>query len=550
MCREPDNGETLMTMSLLVLSLACVAPCPAAMSPNLVTGEAPAPQRGVYEIALVSDGAVNNPYLDSEFKVAFTRPDASRVTVDGFYDGAASGQAVFKARAYCDYPGAWSWTSSSRLPDLDGRSGAFTVAASELPGKLRKHPDDPHQFAYDNGEWFLHIGDTGYRYVVDTEPEWQAYIDQAAKMGATKIRAWFCRARSGVAGLFAADRTALNLPYWQEIDRRVQYALNKHPQIILQLIPYGEDTDELLRYGQADPMSRLVAQYAQARLSAFPNVIWCISNDQKIAGDGAQPGEGRVPAAIIDGIGRDMAAREPWGTLLTNHQARHTGYAFTDAPWSDIATLEDLDQVHGALLLEYREKANDPAINDEDRYELYRPPAHPRYFFRRLMWASLLSGGSATYGGAQTYEPYNGRERGVRGYYDLKKEGILNGGADDFTHIHRFFKQAALTLVGMRPADAMAGGDSRVAKVIAGERAAIVYLPNPDSETPEKADAATTNAVCRLQLPPGDWSLRWFNPRTGEWFDEPGSTSGGSSDRTFTAPFAGDAVLTALLAGS
>jgi hypothetical protein len=41
---------------------------------------------------------------------------------------------------------------------------------------------------YDNGEWFLHIGDTGYRYVVDTEPEWQRYLDQAVTvMAATKV---------------------------------------------------------------------------------------------------------------------------------------------------------------------------------------------------------------------------------------------------------------------------------------------------------------------------------------------------------------------------
>ena len=39
----------------------------------------------------------------------------------------------------------------------------------DLPGKLRKHPDDPFQFARDDGSWFLHLGDTGYRYVVASE---------------------------------------------------------------------------------------------------------------------------------------------------------------------------------------------------------------------------------------------------------------------------------------------------------------------------------------------------------------------------------------------
>ena len=40
--------------------------------------------------------------------------------------------------------------------------------------------------------------------------------------------------------------------------------------------------------------------------------------------------------------------------------------------------------------------------------ESYISPKHDRYFFRRLMWASLLSGGHATYGGLATYEAFAG----------------------------------------------------------------------------------------------------------------------------------------------
>ena len=86
-----------------------------------------------------------------------------------------------------------------------------------------------------------------------------------------------------------------------------------------------------------------------------------------------------------------LAAREPWGTLLTNHQCRWSGYAFADDAWSDAITIEDLDQADGAVIREYRRLGRAPVVNDEDRYELYRPPACPRYFFRRLMWGSLSS---------------------------------------------------------------------------------------------------------------------------------------------------------------
>jgi hypothetical protein len=137
--------------------------------------------RGAYEIALLSSQDAGDPCLDLALQVTFARPDGTQTVVDGFYDGGRT----FKARAYCDTLGLWRWVSQSNVPDLHGQSGTFEVVPSALKGKLRLHPDDPHQFAYDCGDWFLHIGDTGYRYVTDTELEWRAYVDQAVQMGAT-----------------------------------------------------------------------------------------------------------------------------------------------------------------------------------------------------------------------------------------------------------------------------------------------------------------------------------------------------------------------------
>jgi len=500
------------------------------------SGAAHASHRGVYQVALESSGQLGNPYFDVDLTVTFTRPDKTRVAVEGFFDGGRS----FKARAYCDMTGQWTWTSESNVVGLNGKSGVFQVAPSSLPGKLRKHSRDPHQFAYDNGDWFLHIGDTGYRYVVQTEPKWREYIDQAAQMGATKIRTWFCQSRSDVEILLTKDRRELNLPYGQEMDRRVLYALERHPRVILKLIVYGEDTAELLRYGRGDRASQRIASYAQARFSSLPNVMWCISNDREIVGDGEKLEGRRVPASVIDRIGRDMASREPWGTLLTNHQARYTGYDFVDARWSDVITLEHLDAVDGALLLKYRQVGDDPVVNDEDRYELYRPPQHPRYFFRRLMWSSLLSGGHATYGGLKTYEPYDGDLRGVQGYYDAKAGGKLVGGADDFIHIHKFFRDSGLTLVQMVPDPALAGSDPSRANCIHDETSYIVYIANPSGDKPEIDDASATTTAVTIKLPAGDYRAKWFQPTSGKW-TEARPVAGGQP--TLRTPGPGDWVL-------
>ena len=491
------------------------------------------PHYGVFEFSVEADVKDQHPIFETDFTVVFTRPDGSAVTTEGFYDGGR----IYKGRAYADAPGEWQWQTQSNLSDLNDQSGRFTVVSSGLKGQLKHHPDDPHQFAYENGDWFLHIGDTGYRYVTDTEPEWRAYIDQAEAAGFTKIRTWFCRDRRNVQALFNPERTSLNLPYWQEIDRRMTYTLNAHPHIMFKLIPYGEDTDELLRY-ETDALSQWIARYAQARFSAFPNVHWCVSNDREVVSNDQELSGRMVHEATIDRIAKDMARREPWGTLLTNHQCRFKGYSFCDAEWSDIVTLEDIDQVHGQLILDYRAKANVPIINDEDRYEQYRPPEHPRYFFRRLMWASLLSGGHTTYCGTVTFEAYDGKVRGIQGYYDAVHAGKLEG-AQDFRNLHVFFNDTGLTLVGFEPDDAYVGNRPTHRKCARTDDTVIIYLANPNGDVAKTDDVGETIPDVTINVDGGSVA-RWFDPRTGLWCGAVDLTAG---MHTVVAPDAGDWVL-------
>jgi len=488
-------------------------------------------QFGVYELDFYTEEKKKDPFYDLELKVVFTLPSGKEVTVDGFNDGGA----LFKARAYGKEVGKWRWKSQSNDPAMDGHSGIFEILPSTFRGKLRVHPQDPYQFAYHNGDWFLHLGDTGYRFVVASEPHWKEYIDQAAAMGATKIRTWFAMERSKVSDLFEGNSDVLALNYWKEIERRIRYTLENHPQIVLQLIPYAEDAPLINSYADGSRKAQKIAQYAQARWSSFPNVQWTMINDMFLVDNKEELTGREVNWQTVDQMGKDMAAREPWETLLTSHQARFTGYNFVDAPWSDLVTLEDQDQVAGLKILEYRQKVRQPIVNDEDRYELYKTPAHRRYFFRRLMWASLLSGGHATYGGLRTYEAYGGHnigpygdmsneylaweglDKGVSGYYDANKAGMLQQGAHDFRHIHTFFEQSGLTLVGLEPDDTFVGGDSYKAKCMRGEGRYLVYLANPSGEKPETDFPATQVAGLTVTLPEGKYTCNWFDPKSGTW---------------------------------
>jgi hypothetical protein len=505
-----------MWIVLAVLSLTVSGTRAAAQV--VASGDQPAPWNGVYEVILTSMETPVQPFQPELVQVTFTQPDGTDITVDAFYDGGT----VFKARAYCGQTGDWTWHCSSRDNTLKDKHGTFKVIESVLPGKLRLHPQDWQQFVFDNGDWFLHIGETGYRYLTRTEKKWKPYIDQAVTMGATKIRTWFCQGRHDIQILFSDDRNSLNLEYWQEMDRRLTYALEQYPQIQFQLIPYGEDTEELKRYARGDKMAKLIAQYAQARFSAYPNVQWCISNDREVITDGPESGR-KILASTIHQIAQDMSRREPWGTLLTNHQSRFSGYHFSNASWSDITTLEDLDQVNGELILQYRGKSDAPVVLDEDRYETYREPQHPRYFFRRLMWTSLLSGGHATYGGYRTYEAHVINDirkdtvdvRGIQGYYDGSAE--LTGG-NDFVHIQRFFQDAQLTLTGLVPDDDFVGGNPSHFKCIRDEKVCVIYLANPNHSSPESAKVSDKIPDVEVSTPGA--TAKWFSPTSGKWSEE------------------------------
>jgi hypothetical protein len=226
-----------------------------------------------------------------------------------------------------------------------------------------------------------------------------------------------------------------------------------------------------------------------------------------------------------------MADREPWGTLITNHQHRFSGYSFVKAPWSRITTIEDLGQVTGERILEYRKTGDCPVVVDEDRYENYFPPKYARYFFRRFMWASLLSGGHATYGGLETYIPLNDGAGGIRGYHDACREGRLEYGAHDFPFIYQFFNDARLNLVKMIPDDGLAGNEPLRFKAIRSidMGTIIIYIANPDiferhatdgyrgCYTDEMADESQEIPYVSLVLPKRAYDVRWFDPAKGTW---------------------------------
>jgi hypothetical protein len=411
------------------------------------------------------------------------------IPVDGFQDG----PHTFRVRVYCQWPGMTKLSLSVAQDDFSEQGpgrvhSSFTILEASRPGalgKLRVHREDPFQFVYDSGAPFLHFGDTGYRFLIPTEPLWQRYIDQAATVqGATKVRAWLASGRSSVRELVDASGTKMNFAFWQEVERRLLYSLRTHPHVQVQVIVYGEDEGAIkAAAGSSKSIWAQVASYAQARFSSFANVQWCVINDV-------------MAHSAVSVVASAMAAREPWGTLLTSHQRRQTGYAFVGSPWSDIVTLQTLDAFAGTEIGMFRastlaKRAPTPVVLEEDRYETYKRPTSLSApdWFRMFFWSAMVAGGHATYGGIQTWLPYqssgstcsaSGPCTGVRGYGDMVGARALRNGARDWRHIKTFFAKGPVSsLVGFQPGSAqVCGGPGRIVTCSFGPQAmtAIVYL--------------------------------------------------------------------------
>ena len=101
-------------------------------------------------------------------------------------------------------------------------------------------------------------------------------------------------------------------------------------------------------------------------------------------------------------------------------------------------------------------------------------------------------------------------------------------------------------MVGMRPDDALVGGDPLRFKCARDDATILAYLANPTGDDPEIDNPGVKKPTLRIDLPKGIWSVRWFNPRTGEFLD--GESLNGATRHRLTPPHddrstAGDWVL-------
>ncbi|MDX2197332.1 MAG: DUF5060 domain-containing protein [Cytophagales bacterium] len=247
-------------------------------------------QYTVFEVSYTGS-QVANPFTDTQLSATFMYKN-KRYTAEGFYDG----NGIYKIRFMPDQLGEWTYNTSSNDKNLNGKTGTFicTKASKGNHGPVRVR--DTFHFGYDDGTPFFPIGTTAYAWVWQGDTLVKQTLETLSKSPFNKIRMTimpknydvfintepFCYPFEG-SKQKGWDFYRPNPQYWQYFEDKV-----------FQLMKLGIEADIILYhpydnnkwgFDKANPEQNLFyLRYAIARLSAYRNVWWSLSNEYDIMG--------------------------------------------------------------------------------------------------------------------------------------------------------------------------------------------------------------------------------------------------------------------------
>ena len=326
-------------------------------------------QWGVWETSL--DGPrEGNPYLDVELSCTF-RHEGESVTVRGFHDG----DGAYKVRFSPSARGSWSYETRSNRPELNGKSGSFTVGPPSTGNHGPVQVFQTFYFHYADGSPYHQFGTTCYAWVHQAEVLQEQTLKTLAASPFNKIR--FCVfpksyyiANKNEPDLFAFQKGAdgkfdFSRPdpvFWRHFERR-----------ILDLQKLGIEADIILwhpydRWGfsaMSDAEDDRYLRYCIARFSAFRNVWWSLANEYDFMTD-KRPGDhgGNKQWEDWDRFFSILQKEDPHQRL----RSIHNGSKWYDhtKEWVTHASIQSSDMNGGARFQNQYQK---PVIYDECKYE-------------------------------------------------------------------------------------------------------------------------------------------------------------------------------------
>lgn len=312
------------------VSDALTDPAPIISDVRLVSQSEPVPatppatemveRYAVFEKTFALASAALNPYNSIQATATFIRHGGGTYTIPLFYDG----ENGFRVRFSPDSPGRWTWKIQSASSDLNGKSGVFTCAPSELRGGVIVKGHAPgREMTYQNGRKYWLLGETAWAAFRTEKTEnltaetCRHFVDRRAAEGVTFLQTALLPGGCNEGGkpFLDAAMTQINPAYWQEVDRRILY-MNEKGITPLLVLAWGSRDNTLGAPAWTDFPTDAAREryilYVVARYSAY-NAAFGVAADWNRSDDGP------VQTALVRQIGRTIEQADPhkrWITIL------------------------------------------------------------------------------------------------------------------------------------------------------------------------------------------------------------------------------------------
>ncbi|WP_114559276.1 DUF5060 domain-containing protein [Desertihabitans aurantiacus] len=319
---------------------------------------------GVHEIRLEGPSE-GNPFTDVELVATFQHRNRD-VVVDGFYDG----DGRYLVRFSPDQEGRWTYRTSSSVRELDGVRGELVVGP---PGPGNHGPvrvAGTSHFRHADGTRHESFGTTCYHWTHTGDEEHEERTLQAlAGSPFNKVRMCLLPTQNMRPPRLAfvgtepgrLDKTRFDVTFFAHLERRIRdlQELQIEADLIL-FHPYDKG------HWGVDDMSaeedRFYLRYVVARLAAFRNVWWSISNEFDF--------NKAKTMADWDALLQHLQRIDPYRRLASIHNGTamyvHASLYDFAKPWTTHQSIQHWD---ATLTAQWRAAHPKPVVIDEIGYE-------------------------------------------------------------------------------------------------------------------------------------------------------------------------------------
>ena len=323
---------------------------------------------GFFE-ARFSASFAGNPF-DIPFAAEVTKPDDSKITVTGFYDGGND----FAFRFMPEAEGEYHYITRSPVQALNGHTGRFLCIKADRNNHGKVQVKDQYWFSHADGTPYFDAGTTCYAWIHQSHTLQEQTLETLSQGYFSKLR--FCifpkwyeqNHRQPELYPFVGslqegfDYDKPNVTFFRHLDNCVAklQALGMQADIIL-FHPY--EVDNWRFNHMTEEQDKRYLRYVIARLSAYSNVWWSLANEYDLIRTGYKRKTSAWKRLI-----RFVREQDPYGHLTSIHQLSRM-YDHRDPNITHCS----IQRTEMFLTAEYadswREKFGKPVVIDECVYE-------------------------------------------------------------------------------------------------------------------------------------------------------------------------------------